>query len=45
MLTIKSIDAIMRDSENQSFERTLGVWDLILIGIGGIIGTGTCGNM
>lgn len=39
-LRIKSLDAILATAEKKSLKRTLGPWQLTMLGIGGIIGTG-----
>lgn len=36
----KPLSEIARDSEESGYKRTLGVWDLLSIGVGGIIGAG-----
>jgi amino acid permease len=40
LMAIKDLSTIQDEAGEQSFERTLTARDLILIGIGGIIGTG-----
>ena len=37
---IKPLDAILATAEKKSLERTLGAWQLTLLGVGAIIGTG-----
>ncbi len=37
---IKSLDAILATAQKKSLKRTLGPWQLTMLGIGGIIGTG-----
>lgn len=37
---IKSPDAMLEDASSEGLEKTLGVWDLIILGIGAIIGAG-----
>lgn len=37
---IKSLDAILAAAEKHSLQRSLGVWQLTLLGVGAIIGTG-----
>lgn len=37
---VKSLDAILATAEKKSLHRSLGVWQLTLLGIGAIIGTG-----
>lgn len=37
---VKSLDAILATAEKKSLQRTLGAWQLTLLGIGAIIGTG-----
>lgn len=37
---IKSPDAMLEDAKTEGLEKTLGVWDLIILGIGAIIGAG-----
>ena len=37
---IKSLDAILATAEKKSLQRTLGAWQLTLLGVGAIIGTG-----
>ena len=37
---VKSLDAILATAEKKSLHRTLGAWQLTLLGIGAIIGTG-----
>ena len=37
---IKSPDAMLEDAKSEGLEKTLGVWDLIILGIGAIIGAG-----
>src|SRR5262245_61435859 len=38
--TTKSIDDIRRDAEDSGFQRRLGAFDLTVLGVGAIIGTG-----
>ncbi|SFI64133.1 amino acid permease [Nitrosomonas sp. Nm34] len=37
---VKSLDAILATAEKRSLHRSLGVWQLTLLGVGAIIGTG-----
>jgi APA family basic amino acid/polyamine antiporter len=37
---VKSLDAILETAEKKSLHRTLGVFQLTMLGIGGVIGTG-----
>ena len=37
---IKNPDEMLADAKNSSLEKTLGVWDLIILGVGAIIGSG-----
>ncbi|MEY4193751.1 MAG: hypothetical protein RLZZ226_119, partial [Pseudomonadota bacterium] len=37
---IKPLDVILSTSEQKSLHRSLGAWQLTLLGIGAIIGTG-----
>ncbi len=37
---VKSLDAILATAEKKSLQRTLGAWQLTLLGVGAIIGTG-----
>ena len=37
---IKSPDAMLEDAKSEGLEKNLGVWDLIVLGIGAIIGAG-----
>lgn len=37
---VKSLDAILATAEKKSLHRSLGIWQLTLLGIGAIIGTG-----
>lgn len=37
---VKPLDAIMATAEKKSLERTLGAWQLTLLGVGAVIGTG-----
>lgn len=37
---VKSLDAILATAEKKSLHRSLGVWQLTLLGVGAIIGTG-----
>ncbi|HNC42499.1 MAG TPA: amino acid permease, partial [Nitrosomonas sp.] len=37
---VKSLDTILATAEKKSLNRTLGVWQLTLLGVGAIIGTG-----
>lgn len=37
---VKSLDSIIATAEKKSLERSLGVWQLTLLGVGAIIGTG-----
>ena len=37
---VKPLDAILATAEKQSLTRTLGAWQLTLLGVGAIIGTG-----
>lgn len=37
---IKSLDSILATAEKKSLKRTLGAWQLTLLGVGAIIGTG-----
>ena len=36
----KSMDSLQKESEESSLKRSLGVFDLTMLGIGAIIGTG-----
>lgn len=36
----KSVDQIRADSGNEKLVRSLGPWDLLLLGVGSIIGAG-----
>lgn len=40
MLTIKSPDDALANAKAGGLEKTLGVWDLIILGVGAIIGSG-----
>ncbi|CAI2170186.1 19449_t:CDS:2 [Funneliformis geosporum] len=40
LFTIKTLDKIEFDHGTSALNRTLGAWDVIMLGIGGIIGTG-----
>lgn len=40
MLRTKPIEALLEGARNKSLHKTLGAWDLVLLGIGCIIGTG-----
>ncbi|CAG8435516.1 7789_t:CDS:2 [Funneliformis mosseae] len=40
LFTIKTLDTVESDQNTSELNRTLGAWDIIMIGIGGIIGTG-----
>ena len=37
---IKNPDEMLADAKSSSLEKTLGVWDLIILGVGAIIGSG-----
>lgn len=37
---IKNPDEMLEDAKESSLEKTLGVWDLIILGVGAIIGSG-----
>lgn len=37
---IKNPDEMLEDAKDSSLEKTLGVWDLIILGVGAIIGSG-----
>lgn len=37
---IKNPDEMLADAKDSSLEKTLGVWDLIILGVGAIIGSG-----
>jgi APA family basic amino acid/polyamine antiporter len=37
---LKSVEAIMASAENKPLHRSIGLWQLILLGVGAIIGTG-----
>lgn len=37
---VKSLDTILATAEKKALNRTLGVWQLTLLGVGAIIGTG-----
>lgn len=37
---VKNPDAMLADAQKEGLEKTLGVWDLIILGIGAIIGAG-----
>ena len=37
---VKSLDMILATAEKKALSRTLGVWQLTLLGVGAIIGTG-----
>jgi APA family basic amino acid/polyamine antiporter len=37
---VKSLDAILATAEKKSLHRSLGIWQLTLLGVGAIIGTG-----
>lgn len=37
---IKPLDSILATAEKKSLTRTLGAWQLTLLGVGAIIGTG-----
>ena len=37
---IKAPDEMLADAKNDGLEKTLGVWDLIILGVGAIIGSG-----
>ena len=37
---VKSLDAILATAEKKSLHRSLSVWQLTLLGVGAIIGTG-----
>ena len=37
---VKSLDAVLATAEKKSLHRSLGVWQLTLLGVGAIIGTG-----
>ena len=36
----KNLDEAMANAQKEGFEKTLGVWDLIMLGVGAIIGSG-----
>ena len=40
MTKIKHPDEMLEDAKNEGLEKTLGVWDLVILGIGAIIGSG-----
>jgi len=40
LIKTKSPDDMMTDAKNEGLEKTLGVWDLMILGIGAIIGSG-----
>lgn len=40
MIKTKNPDDMMADAKKEGLEKTLGVWDLIILGIGAIIGSG-----
>ncbi len=40
MLTLKNLDDAIASSQKGGLEKTLGVWDLIILGVGAIIGSG-----
>lgn len=40
MLTLKNMDDALSSAEKGGLEKTLGVWDLIILGVGAIIGSG-----
>ena len=40
MLTLKNMDEALSSAEKGGLEKTLGVWDLIILGVGAIIGSG-----
>lgn len=40
MVKTKNPDDMIQDSKNEGLDKTLGVWDLIILGIGAIIGSG-----
>src|SRR5574344_1829261 len=40
LIRTKNPDEMLADAKNDGLEKTLGVWDLILLGIGAIIGSG-----
>jgi APA family basic amino acid/polyamine antiporter len=37
---LKPIDSLLKASERQELHRSLGAWDLTMLGVGAIIGTG-----
>ena len=37
---IKAPDEMLAEAKEQGLEKTLGVWDLIILGVGAIIGSG-----
>ena len=37
---IKAPDEMLAEASEQGLEKTLGVWDLIILGVGAIIGSG-----
>src|SRR5574344_3098110 len=40
LIRTKNPDEMLADAKNDGLEKTLGVWDLIILGIGAIIGSG-----
>ena len=40
LITKKNIDAAIESTKENHLEKTLGVWDLIMLGVGAIIGSG-----
>ena len=40
MLTLKNMDDAIANAQKGGLEKTLGVWDLIILGVGAIIGSG-----
>lgn len=40
IIKTKNPDDMLTDAKNEGLEKTLGVWDLIILGIGAIIGSG-----
>src|SRR5574344_1122534 len=40
LIRTKNPDEMLADAKNEGLEKTLGVWDLIILGIGAIIGSG-----
>lgn len=40
LVKTKNPDEMLKNAQNEGLTKTLGVWDLIILGIGGIIGSG-----